>query len=135
MVFAINCGADGAKNSFTNFRNSALAIGAQLSAAASATPASSGSDSAPTPAPTAPETVTDTVTLESSTWTTTYASFPNSPNPTPVSLEGTVHVVQVGADGALAYSPSHITAQPRDIISFVLLVNLLYFLKPFANPL
>ena len=36
MVFAINCGPDGAANSFTNFKNSALAIGAQLVADAAA---------------------------------------------------------------------------------------------------
>ena len=30
MVFAVNCGADGAPNSFTNFKDAALAIGAQL---------------------------------------------------------------------------------------------------------
>ena len=34
MVFAINCGPDGAENSFTNFKNSALAYGASLGAAA-----------------------------------------------------------------------------------------------------
>jgi plastocyanin len=33
MVFAINCGPDGAANSFTNFKNSALAIGAAGSSA------------------------------------------------------------------------------------------------------
>ncbi|KAL0951022.1 hypothetical protein HGRIS_007763 [Hohenbuehelia grisea] len=47
MVFAINCGADGAPNSFTNFKKSALAVGASLSAAAaaaSATPAASSGD-------------------------------------------------------------------------------------------
>lgn len=36
MVFAVNCGLDGAANSFTNFKASALAIGASLSAAAAA---------------------------------------------------------------------------------------------------
>jgi len=36
MVFAINCGLDGAPNSFTNFKNAALAVGASLSAAAAA---------------------------------------------------------------------------------------------------
>lgn len=43
MVFAVNCGADGSPNSFTNFKNSALQIGASLSsaAAASSTAASS----------------------------------------------------------------------------------------------
>lgn len=40
MVFAVNCGADGSPNSFTNFKNSALQVGASLSAAATATPPS-----------------------------------------------------------------------------------------------
>jgi len=44
MVFAVNCGADGTPNSFTNFKNSALQIGASLSAAA-------GSATAPYGAP------------------------------------------------------------------------------------
>jgi plastocyanin len=46
MVFAINCGPDGAQNSFTNFKQAALDIGASISAsaaaAASATPTSGG---------------------------------------------------------------------------------------------
>ena len=39
MVFAINCGPDGAANSFTNFKDAALAIGAQLKAEAAASSA------------------------------------------------------------------------------------------------
>ena len=37
MVFAVNCGADGSPNSFTNFKNAALAVGASLAAEASST--------------------------------------------------------------------------------------------------
>jgi len=120
MVFAINCPSDGSPNSFTNFKKSALAIGAQLSASASAasptpTAAYGGVSSAPagTPVP-----ATATISLQSSVWTTTYTSFPNSPDPTPASLSGNVHVVTIGGDNSLTFNPSNITAQPRDIISF-----------------
>lgn len=136
MVFAINCGADGAPNSFTNFKNSALAIGAQLQASASAasaasTPpaaASTASEALTTAAyggvtiPAAPEEslVTVTVTVEASQWTTVYSSYPGSPDPTPVSLAGAVHVVQVGNNGSLTFEPPFVMAQPRDVISFQL---------------
>ncbi|PPQ89404.1 hypothetical protein CVT25_002222 [Psilocybe cyanescens] len=128
MVFAINCGLDGAPNSFTNFKNAALGVGASLSAAA-ATPAST-SDAAATwttaaygdytipPAPTATQ-VTQVITLDStSTWTTTYASYPGSPAATPASAEGAVHTVTVGANGQLAFNPPFIAAAPRDTIVF-----------------
>lgn len=128
MVFAINCGADGSPNSFTNFKNAALAQGAALSASAAsasatATDAPSSAQVPPasvTPPPSAdgPVTVTATVTLASSTWTTVYGSFPNSPAPTPASLEGDVHVVTVGNNGTLTFDPPQVVAAPRDIISF-----------------
>lgn len=156
MVFAVNCGADGSPNSFTNFKNSALAIGASLSAsaaAASATPTSggyggggyggggyggaadSGASSVWTAAygdytiPPAPEgtLVTQTVTLEASTWATTYTSYPGSPAPTPAALEGVVHKVIVGGPGKLAFDPPHIVAQPRDTVVFELYVPCLVF--------
>lgn len=135
MVFAINCGLDGAPNSFTNFKNSALAIGASLSASAAAasstayTPASTASaaDAAWTtaaygdytipPAPTA-TLVTQAVTLGTSSWTTTYSSYPGSAAPTPNSVEGTVHKVIVGGPGKLAFDPPTISAQPRDVVVF-----------------
>lgn len=71
------------------------------------------------PAETA-STVTQTITLESSTWTTTYASFPNSPAATPASLEGNVINVVVGGTGKLFFDPPHVVAQPRDVIVFQL---------------
>ncbi|KIM48076.1 hypothetical protein M413DRAFT_220408 [Hebeloma cylindrosporum] len=119
MVFAINCGPDGAPNSFTNFKNSALAVGASLSAAASApsTTAAYG-DYTIAPAPT-PVPVTQVITLgSSSTWTTTYSSYPNSPAPTPVSAEGAVHRVVVGGPGNLKFDPPFISALPRDTVVF-----------------
>jgi len=119
MVFAVNCGADGSPNSFTNFKNSALQVGASLSAAATATPPSTvataayGGVTIP-PAP-SPSLVTDGVTQSSSTWTTVYSSYPNSPAPTP---GNTVHQVVVGGPGKLLFNPPHISAQPQDIIMF-----------------
>jgi len=129
MVFAINCGADGAPNSFTNFKNSALAVGASLkAAAASATPAASDAAAAYTTAayggytiPPAPDAtpVTQVITLGStSTWTTTYASYPGSPAATPASAEGTVHTVIVGGVGKLTFDPPFISALPRDTVVF-----------------
>jgi len=145
MVFAVNCGQDGSANSFTNFKAAAQAIGASLSASAAAaasTAAStaaggygssgygSGAGSAATttytaaygdvtiPPPETASTVTQTITLESSTWTTTYASFPNSPAATPASLQGNVINVVVGGTGKLFFDPPHVSAQPRDIIVF-----------------
>jgi len=128
MVFAINCGQDGSPNSFTNFKASALAVGASLSAAA-ATPASTGAaDAALTTAaygdytiPAAPDAtaVTQVITLGStSTWTTTYSSYPGSPAATPASAEGTIHKVLVGANGNLTFDPPFISALPRDTIVF-----------------
>ena len=47
MVFAVNPGAEGSNNSFSDFQTNALAIGAQLANAtnATATPTASGSGS------------------------------------------------------------------------------------------
>jgi len=123
MVFAVNCGQDGAPNSFTNFQAAALAVGASLSAAASASTTAStvytaayGTATIP-PAP-AGVTVTDVITLATSTWTTTYTSYPGSPAPTPASLQGNVITVKVGGPGVLAFNPPHVQAQPRDTIVF-----------------
>lgn len=127
MVFAVNCGPDGAPNSFTNFKKAALAVGASLSAgappstaagASSTYTAAYGGYTVPPPPQGAP--VTQTITLDSSTWATTYTSYPNSPAPTPAVLTGNVHKVTVGADGKLLYDPPHIAAQPRDIVVFEL---------------
>jgi hypothetical protein len=129
MVFGVNCGPDGAANSFANFSAAALAIGASLSAAAPAsTPAGAGGSSTWTAAyggytvPPAPVgvPVTDTITLDSSTWATSYTSYPNSPAPTPANLNGNIHTVTVGAGGQLLYNPPHIAALPRDIVVFEL---------------
>lgn len=133
MIFSANCGPEGAANSFTNFKKEALAIGAQLAAAGSASSGAPAAASAPPatnvataayggvtipPEPTA-STVVQTVTVASSIWTTTYASYPNSPAPTPASLEGTVHKVLVGgSNGTLIFDPPSLKALPRDVVVF-----------------
>jgi len=62
--------------------------------------------------------VTHTVAVEGSTWATTYTSYPNSPAPTPASLEGTTHRVVVGGANGLVFDPPHISALPRDTVVF-----------------
>jgi len=126
MVHAINCGADGTPNSFTNFKNAALAVGASLGAAAP--PSSTAPPSttytadygtATIPPPEIPSVVTQTVTVQESTWTTTYSSYPNSPAPTPVSLTGNIiNVIVGGAAGNVTFTPSRVSAQPRDTVVF-----------------
>lgn len=163
MIFSVNCPADPAPNSFDNFKKKALAIGAQLKAAA---PASSSADSGygssaaggsygsssaadsqssaaagsgawsgygdsyattaygdatvtlPPTASVATVTATVSATVDGSAkvWTSTYASFPNSPNPTP-NAEPKVFQVSVGA-GGLKFDPERVTAQPGDIVQF-----------------
>jgi len=143
MVFAINCGPDGSANSFSSFKASALAVGASLkAAAAAASPSADAAAAAPSPSDAAPAAdstgwttaayggytippapdatpVTQVITLGStSTWTTTYSSYPGSPEPTPASAEGTVHTVIVGGPGKLAFDPPFLAALPRDTIVF-----------------
>jgi len=120
IVFAINPPREG--NTFdaflANAKNSANAASSApaVSSAPAATPTESAAASV-TPAPDNVATVTQTITLGASTWTTTYGSYPGSAAPTP-NVEPVVHVVTVGGNGALSYSPSSIQAAPRDIISF-----------------
>jgi len=126
MVFAVNCGLDGAANSFTNFKASALAVGVSLSAAAASSTGAAPAAQWTTAAygdytiPAAPEVtpVTQTVTLGDQVWTTTYNSYPGSPGPTPVSAEGVVHNVNIGGPGSLKFDPPSISAQPRDTVVF-----------------
>jgi plastocyanin len=123
MIFSINCPSTGT-NTLDNFRASALAVGAQEAAAASsasawsatATPDVYGSQ---TYAPVYAPTVTDTVTFGQSSWTTTYQSYADSPDPTPVAAEGVVHTVTVGGNGLLTYDPPFVQAAVRDTIQFV----------------
>jgi len=121
MVFAINCGADGAPNSFTNFKNSALAIGAAASAPAPAAPAYTTVIGGVTVAPEPPQpTVTATISMtDGAQWTTTYASYPGSPDPTPAAKDGVVHQVKVGANGLTFDPPSLQGVKPRDRVQFI----------------
>jgi len=97
MVFAVNPG--------TKF--------AAFQAAANAT----GNPAAATTAPaTGVVTVTATVTVDGSDLTTTYGSYPGSAAPT--SLTSTDHQVVVGGTGKLFYTPSNITAQVGDTVTF-----------------
>lgn len=131
MVHAINCGADGTSNSFTNFKAAALAVGASLSAAApSSTPPPSGSGTttytadygtATIPPPEIPSVVTETITVQQSVWTTTYSSYPGSPQATPASLTGNViNVIVGGSGGNVTFTPDRVSAQPRDTVVFTL---------------
>jgi plastocyanin len=140
MIFAINCGADDAPNSLGNFKKAALAHGASLAAAAPAsTPAGgygggygggSGQSeatktymaaygTATVPPPATGVVVTQAVTLGSSSWVTTYTSYPGSPAPTPASLEGREITVVVGGPSGLIFDPPFVQAQPRDSIKFI----------------
>jgi len=161
MVFAVNCGPSGSANSFDNFKAAALAQGAAFASSASAAGASSAAygygapaaaaptaaaptDAAPGEAPPStvtaapdaqPSEVVATITLDSSTWTTTYASYPNSPNPTPVSLEGITHNVVVGGNGTLTFDPPHISASVRDTVIFTFMTkNHTVTQSTFGNP-
>jgi plastocyanin len=121
MVHAINCGADGSPNSFTNFKKAALAIGAQLNAGDQNPPSSTWTADYGTttiPPPPSPSLVTDTITLGTDIWTTTYSSYPNSPGPTPVSDTGNTIEVVVGGPNGLVFTPSRVSASPRDVIKF-----------------
>jgi len=129
MVFAVNCGLDGAPNSFTNFKQSALAFGAALASASpsaappAASPAAEWTTAAyggySIPAAPVPTPVTQAVTLGSKVWTTTYSSYPGSADPTPAAdAASAVHTVIVGGPGKLAFEPASLQAKPQDVIVF-----------------
>jgi len=127
MVHAINCGPDGANNSFTNFKKAALDIGTKLKAGAQNPPTTTWTaeyGTATIPPPPTPSLVTNVVTLGSEVWTTTYSSYPNSPQPTPESPTGKIIKVIVGGpNGNLTYTPSRVDALPRDTIQFIFQVK------------
>jgi len=119
MVFSINCPFEG-PNSFDNFKKSALEIGKNLASgsgpATGVTTAAYGGYTIPA----APEVVvvTQPITVGTASWTTTYSSYPGSPAPTPVSIEGKVHKVIVGGSSGLVFDPPHLDAAPRDVVQF-----------------
>jgi plastocyanin len=120
MVFSINCPFEG-ENSFDNFKKAALDIGKSLAASTAvgssptATAAYGGYTIPPEPAIVV---VTQPVTVASSSWTTTYSSYPGSPAPTPDSLEGKTHTVIVGGSSGLIFDPPNLAAKPRDKVIF-----------------
>ncbi|ETW87309.1 hypothetical protein HETIRDRAFT_239588, partial [Heterobasidion irregulare TC 32-1] len=127
MVFAANPGGDGAANSFVNFQNAAKAQGASSASTAASSTAYASTSPATTytaaygtatvPPPPEIVTVTETITVEGSSWTTTYGSYPGSPDATPASLQGNVHKVIVGGTN-LTFDPPFVSASPRDTIVF-----------------
>jgi plastocyanin len=123
MVFAINCPTTGT-NTLSAFQQAALAFGAEQAAESSAAAAWSATATPDvyggmTYAPVYAPTVTQAVTLGSDVWTTTYQSYENSPDPTPVAAAGAVHTVIVGANDTLVYDPPQLAASVRDTIRFV----------------
>ncbi|KZT28669.1 hypothetical protein NEOLEDRAFT_768296 [Neolentinus lepideus HHB14362 ss-1] len=115
MVFAVNPG-----NNFDAFK--AAATGNTTSANATSTsatataPVSTTIAAAPISA-SGPVTVTATVTVSGGQQvTTTYGSYPGSSAPT--SAVSTDHKIVVGGPGLLTFSPSNISAQMGDTITF-----------------
>ena len=93
MVFAVNCGADGTANSFTNFKNAALAVGQSLASngTASGTATSSGSSSS---------------SSSSSTGTGTSSGA------------STTHTVVVGGNSTLSFNPPEVSAAVGDVVVY-----------------
>lgn len=65
---------------------------------------------------------TQVITLGSSTWTTTYISYPGSPAPSPVALDRQVYTIIVGG-APLIFDSSHISTLLRDTVVFELQVD------------
>ncbi|THH10934.1 hypothetical protein EW145_g1000 [Phellinidium pouzarii] len=108
MVFAVNCGPDGSANSFTNFKNAALAVGASLQASASASGVASSStvvalSSVAVPAPPS----SSTLTVPPSTTASSSAA-----------AAAATHTVTVGGNSSLTFSPEEVSAQPNDVVIF-----------------
>jgi len=102
MVFAINPG-----NNFAAFQAAATGSSSATSAGASVTAAPTG---------TGVVTVTATVTVSGDPITTTYGSYPGSAAPS--TAVSTDHVIVVGGTAGNIYTPSNITAQPGDTVTF-----------------
>ncbi|KAJ7739643.1 hypothetical protein DFH07DRAFT_1064364 [Mycena maculata] len=119
MVFSINGGSD-----VPAFQAAATAGASSVTAAPSATAA----------AATGVVTVTATVTVsDGETVTTTYGSYPGSASPT--SAVSTDHLVIVGGSAGTVYTPSNISAQPGDTITFQFQVkNHTVTASSFADP-
>lgn len=103
MVFAINPGTQFAAFQAAAMGNTTVSSSSSASVTATAT------------APTGVITATATITGGGQTVTTTYGSFPGSAAPT--SVTSTDHKVVVGGS-TLTYTPSNITAQIGDTVTF-----------------
>ncbi|KAI0329849.1 hypothetical protein GY45DRAFT_1324449 [Cubamyces sp. BRFM 1775] len=115
MVFAINPG-----DKLTTFQSNAVGDNTDASSSnTTATATSSDNAGSATAAGTATQsvvTVTATVTIDGTTQTTTYGSYPGSAAPTSVASQD--HVIVVGQDSTLTFTPSNITAQVGDTVTF-----------------
>ncbi|KAG1748923.1 uncharacterized protein EDB91DRAFT_1111425 [Suillus paluster] len=120
MVFAINPGTQFAAFQAAAMGNTTASSSSTSTATATAT------------APTGVTTVTATVTVGGQTVTTTYGSYPGSAAPT--SGTSTDHKVVVGGT-SLTYTPSNITAQAGDTVTFQFMQkNHTATQSTFANP-
>lgn len=125
MVFSINCPAEGT-NSFDNFVSKAVSDPEATTAPTEPvrdvivplTPEPTHTGDITIAPLTTPETKTQAITLGANSWTTTYASYPGSPEPTPAAEDGKEIKVIVGAGGKLVYDPPTVVAYPRDTLVF-----------------
>jgi plastocyanin len=108
MVFAVNCGADGAPNSFSNFKAAALAT-------ASDTASSSNPYGAPPPT----DSSSGSSTPDSSDSVLTPAS-PSDTNVAGASSVGTGNTIKiiVGGNSSLTFDPPHVQANIGDVLLF-----------------
>lgn len=114
MVFSINALETG--NTFAAFQADSIAQNGTTTSSTTAPPSSSSVVFSVPP----PDivTVTATVTLPSTTYLTTYGSWPGSAAPTPAA-DPQNHVIQVGPGSELLYNPSNISASIGDTVTFV----------------
>ncbi|KAH9857632.1 Cupredoxin [Lenzites betulinus] len=108
MVFAVNPG-----DNLAAFQANAVggASGTSSVAASTAAATTSAAQGAPSVV-----TVTATVTVNGQTETTTYGSYPGSAAPTAVASQD--HLIVVGDNNTLTFSPNNISAQVGDTITF-----------------
>ncbi|OSC96370.1 hypothetical protein PYCCODRAFT_1379319 [Trametes coccinea BRFM310] len=109
MVFAINPG-----DKLATFQSNAVGNNTSSASSAAATTTEATTTAAGTAASVV--TVTATVTVDGTTQTTTYGSYPGSAAPTAVASQD--HVIMVGQDGGLTFTPSNISAQVGDTLTF-----------------
>lgn len=114
QVFAVNPG-----DKFSAFQaaaNGTANVSSVSSASASSTAATTTAAVVVNTAAPTIVTVTATVTASGETITTTYGSYPGSAAPT--SGSSVSHLVTVGNGGTLTFTPSEISAQPGDTVTF-----------------